>query len=486
MELKQFFAQDAAGNVVPNATCHLYLPNTTTYASGLRDASGDPLSNPFTGAANGLIQFAAPDGFYDLRVVGGSTEYTLRVQLQDPATAQPIETNLLTKGMFGALAAVSLSAPYTCQTVMELESNFMGLRLGIPNIHTAAVAGVRVSVALLNAKIPQAWLIDNVPSSDWWDCTFDGATSVTLPAQLGPARPSITWTDRIELASMPRTDGGVRPLIMVRIEIPSGGYRSQPANGIGQWRLDTAPRYLKSAIQNVLGVSDKGAYTNTTNTEAGVMIPIVQYTSEKAGRQFLISGDSTVEGVGGYPSCYGPPQRIAYGESTPDYPIEYYNAAIHAQQPTVYHQRIADLIDIVSPTDVFYSPYSFNDVAAGSGITELAIGRLKSSLAEVLATIRRANRRPDVILLEGIPHTSAVRAVGTGDLKRVALNDWYTTLTGVRSAQGYAAAVSAGADASGQIQLNSSYTADGVHLNAAGNAEAALALRPFVKLPFGN
>lgn len=30
----------------------------------------------------------------------------------------------------------------------------------------------------------------------------------------------------------------------------------------------------KSAIQNVLGVSDKGAYTNTTNIESGVMIPM--------------------------------------------------------------------------------------------------------------------------------------------------------------------------------------------------------------------
>lgn len=56
MELKQFFAQDAAGNVVPNATCHLYIPNTTTYASGLRNASGGALSNPFNGAANGQIQ----------------------------------------------------------------------------------------------------------------------------------------------------------------------------------------------------------------------------------------------------------------------------------------------------------------------------------------------------------------------------------------------------------------------------------------------
>lgn len=45
MELKQFFAQDAAGNVVPNATCHLYLPNTTTYASGLRTFVKLPFGN---------------------------------------------------------------------------------------------------------------------------------------------------------------------------------------------------------------------------------------------------------------------------------------------------------------------------------------------------------------------------------------------------------------------------------------------------------
>lgn len=486
MELKQFFAQDAQGNIYPNPVCHLYAPGTTTYATGLLDAAGAPLANPFSGAANGLIQFAAPDGFYDLRVVSGAVEYTLRVQFQDPATAQPIETNLLTKNMFGALSAVALSAPFTSQTVMELEANFMGLRIGIPNIHTAAVPGVRVSVALLNAKIPQAWLIDNVPSSDWWDCTFSGAASVTLPAQLGPSRASITWSDRIELASLPRTDGGVRPLIMVRIEIPAGGYKSQPSNGIGQWRLDTSPRYLKGAVQDVLGVSDKAAYTNTLNTEAGVMVPIVQYTSEKAGRQFLIDGDSTVEGVGGYPACYGPPQRVAYEKSTPNYPVEYYNAAMHAKPPAIYHQRIADLIDIVSPTDVFYAPYSFNDVEAGSGLTTLAIGRLKSSLAEALAAIRRAKRRPNVILLEGLPHTSAARAVGTGDLKRVELNDWYNTLTGVRAADGYADSVSAGADASGQIQLNASYTADGVHLNATGNATAANALRPFVQFPLGN
>lgn len=486
MELKQFFAQDSAGNVVPGAACHLYMPGTTIYAQGLRDAANAELANPFTAAANGLIQFAAPDGFYDLRVVGGAGEYTLRIQMQDPATAQPIETNLLTKGMFGALTPVSLAADFTSQTVMELEADFMGFRVGIPNMHTGAVPGVRVCVALVNQVIAQAWLIDNAPTTDWLDCTFSGSVTVELPARLGPSRPSITWSDRIELASLARIDAGIRPLVMVRIEIPAGGYKSQPANGIGQWRQPTAPRYLKAAVQNVLGVTNKSAYTNTTNTEAGVMIPVVQYTSEKAGRQFLISGDSTVEGVGGFPACYGPPQRVAYTESTPDYPIEYFNAAIHAQAPVVYHQRIADLIDIVSPTDVFYSPYSFNDVASGSGITDQAIGRLKSALAETLAAIRRANRQPDVILLEGIPHTSAIRPVGTGDLRRVALNDWFATLSGVRSAVGYADAVSAGADVSGQIQLNSSYTTDGVHLNANGNHAAMLALKPFVKLPFGN
>lgn len=83
MELKNYFAQDSQGNIIPGATCYLYQPNTSTLVTGLKDAAGNPMPNPFTGAANGLIQFAAPGGLYDLRVSSGMRQFSLRVQFSD-------------------------------------------------------------------------------------------------------------------------------------------------------------------------------------------------------------------------------------------------------------------------------------------------------------------------------------------------------------------------------------------------------------------
>lgn len=86
MELKNYFAQDALGNALPGATVHVYEPGTTTHVSGLEDAAGAPLANPFLADADALIQFAAPDGLYDLRVISGPRDYTIRVQANDSRT----------------------------------------------------------------------------------------------------------------------------------------------------------------------------------------------------------------------------------------------------------------------------------------------------------------------------------------------------------------------------------------------------------------
>lgn len=80
MELKNYWAQDSAGNVIADPTVYLYQPGTTTAASGLQTAAGSALTNPFTGSASGQITFAAPDGDYDMRVVGGGREVTMRVR----------------------------------------------------------------------------------------------------------------------------------------------------------------------------------------------------------------------------------------------------------------------------------------------------------------------------------------------------------------------------------------------------------------------
>lgn len=83
MELKNYFAQDTEGNVLAEATCYLYLRGTENLAAGLLRANGLPLANPFVADAFGLIQFAAPSGLYDLRVVKGSRDYRLGVQCLD-------------------------------------------------------------------------------------------------------------------------------------------------------------------------------------------------------------------------------------------------------------------------------------------------------------------------------------------------------------------------------------------------------------------
>lgn len=85
MELKNFFAQDDQGNKLPGATCYLYQRGTQSPVGGLLKANGEYLSNPFAADQDGLIQFAAPNGLYDVRVVSDARDYRIRMQFNDVA-----------------------------------------------------------------------------------------------------------------------------------------------------------------------------------------------------------------------------------------------------------------------------------------------------------------------------------------------------------------------------------------------------------------
>ena len=72
MELKTYFAQDRAGNIVPNATVSIYITGTSTLATGLKTKTGADLANPFTISTDGKIQFKIADGIYDMQIAYGS------------------------------------------------------------------------------------------------------------------------------------------------------------------------------------------------------------------------------------------------------------------------------------------------------------------------------------------------------------------------------------------------------------------------------
>lgn len=95
MEIKNYFAQDAQGNIMPSANCYLYLPGTTTLATGLVDDNGAPISNPFIASGMGQITFGAPNGVYDLRVTLGARDWTIKVQCADIAQAMDVMDSIL-------------------------------------------------------------------------------------------------------------------------------------------------------------------------------------------------------------------------------------------------------------------------------------------------------------------------------------------------------------------------------------------------------
>ena len=89
MELKTYFAQDAAGNIISSAIVNVFLQGTTTLATGLTRADGTPLENPFAADGAGRIQFRAPDGYYDVQVSAGpGIIQTLTIQCVDYAGAK--------------------------------------------------------------------------------------------------------------------------------------------------------------------------------------------------------------------------------------------------------------------------------------------------------------------------------------------------------------------------------------------------------------
>jgi hypothetical protein len=83
MQLITRFAQDEAGNLIPEPAAYVYLRGTNTLVTGLVDKDDAPLTNPFDGTVLGLVQFKVANGDYDLRLNGAGRDYRVPFQALD-------------------------------------------------------------------------------------------------------------------------------------------------------------------------------------------------------------------------------------------------------------------------------------------------------------------------------------------------------------------------------------------------------------------
>ncbi|MFN4238547.1 MAG: GDSL-type esterase/lipase family protein [Vogesella sp.] len=113
METKTFFAQDTTGAVLGGAQIIVYQAGSQQLATGLTTATGAALANPFTASPTGQVQFAAPDGHYDIRVVSGLRDYTVK--------------NVSFLDVSATRAAVAQMAAQVSQTLSDTEQAMQGL-----------------------------------------------------------------------------------------------------------------------------------------------------------------------------------------------------------------------------------------------------------------------------------------------------------------------------------------------------------------------
>ena len=126
MELKNFFAVDVNGNVLAGATCYLYQRGTTILVAGLQDAEGDPLSNPFTTNSDGLAQFAAQNGEYDLYITSTIRQYTIPVKCIDfseQLDAAELAAERSESARDAALAAAAAAQAYSRPAVVVINAD---------------------------------------------------------------------------------------------------------------------------------------------------------------------------------------------------------------------------------------------------------------------------------------------------------------------------------------------------------------------------
>ena len=119
MELKTYFAQDASGNIMPGATVTVYEAGTATLATGLQDESGSPLANPFTADSSAKVSFYAPDGLYDITVVGNGRTVTIRAQFVSVDGASVLRSDLAAPGGSALVGFQQEGAGAVARTVQD-------------------------------------------------------------------------------------------------------------------------------------------------------------------------------------------------------------------------------------------------------------------------------------------------------------------------------------------------------------------------------
>ena len=238
MELKTYFAQDAAGNIISSAIVNVFLQGTTTLATGLTRADGTPLENPFAADGAGRIQFRAPDGYYDVQVSAGpGIIQTLTIQCVDYSEAKSAAEQ----------AQNALNSITGINTNFEQNSREQWRR-SLAEAGLTLVSGSFEDGATANSATDAVWHIEGGQCYTWSGTLPKAVPANSTPTSTGGVGPSAwvsvgdasarQWADRsfrkLQLLKSPGSfqDGGEAEAGMSALLNSNDNYYYTPLSGV--------------------------------------------------------------------------------------------------------------------------------------------------------------------------------------------------------------------------------------------------------------
>lgn len=318
--------------------------------------------------------------------------------------------NIMARWFYARPSVASPSASnFTYHETFTVEYAATRFRIALLNFHTATVdvgvnAGVKGGIISVSNGIGSDVTFGSGTGADrytpstgsWTNITWSGNTYVTLAARVSASEPSVTWSDWIDISTIPRTDDGTLPVVMVRLYVPSSGsanyYNISPAQSRGQAIANSANtgasattwtngRFHQSIRYTGDGITTPANFQPTTDLGYN-MFAGIEYNSKRPGFTLLANGDSTCAGsvngiLGNYGNGHLWQALDLVREQFPELPIDLANIGLSSSATDTFLARLSWYINTVAGSFnlAYYQPHSQNDGTPTQAVIDTAFNR---------------------------------------------------------------------------------------------------------------
>jgi lysophospholipase L1-like esterase len=434
--------------------------------------------------APGTVTLSVTSGRIDYTVslaagAGGSVAYdttTGRVMSNGTKLSfTPKQTSIATKcfAAFPIVQAGSHGVNRNTHVELTTEVDFDSVRIILFSTQTSTQTGIAASLGVSATTIGTTLAAMNAfaPSATV-DVTWAAASSVTQAAGTATA-PSITVSDWMDISSIPRTDGGLFPLLHVRVYQPSANanisYRGSASDQA--WRNTvsdgrTVQFYYKDATDITTGMP---TWTSGAAVAPRLVPFAIQYRARGQIRTLGVIGDSISYGQGATNYGEGYTTLLHRALSISGRRVEFANFGWPGQTTTTFYNLFQSLVTagILPAGYQLVHGFSPNDTSGtGTDLSASIIATARTQISKMIDTITTNGCVPYVA--NAMPENTAAKGWATDSL-RTAFNTALAAYPDTNIVD--LSAPMSGNTTGGQVQiLGGLANADNLHPSDAGYA----------------